>query len=296
MLYGQADYFYPDNQSTRLLWYHDHAHGITRVNAYAGIATGYLLLDMSQETTLSGRIPSISSTIPLVFQDKIFVDPATIKGTDPTLGTVARPDIQPCERHSLVRPLLRSVKVEKSGRRQLCYSPQILPAFRSSSATPCSANGLVYPLLTVEPKPYRFFFLNANNARFLNINLLQVERPPRYYTRHGAHSPTYLIPTNPPGPPIIQIGTEGGYLHEEVVYSNNISSALSRLRATCSWVMPRGRIASSTSPDFKDGIEFTMYNDAPGPFPVGDPATHYFLNNITRLGLQPVRGRTQGQI
>jgi spore coat protein A len=40
-----ADYFYPNNQSARLLWYHDHAFGITRTNAYSGIAAGYLITD-----------------------------------------------------------------------------------------------------------------------------------------------------------------------------------------------------------------------------------------------------------
>ena len=30
----------PNNQSARMMWYHDHAHGITRLNAYAGIASG----------------------------------------------------------------------------------------------------------------------------------------------------------------------------------------------------------------------------------------------------------------
>ena len=35
-------------------------------------------------------------------------------------------------------------------------------------------NGLVYPVLTVEAKRYRFFALNACNARFLNLNLLEV--------------------------------------------------------------------------------------------------------------------------
>ena len=57
MATGQADYYYPNAQSTRLVWYHDHAHGITRLNAYAGIATGYLLLDTVQESAL-GQIPN----------------------------------------------------------------------------------------------------------------------------------------------------------------------------------------------------------------------------------------------
>ena len=75
--------------------------------------------------------------------------------------------------------------------------PQTLHRFRSSSATPCSLTGLVYPLLTVEPKPYRFFILNANNARFLNINLLQARYYHRwYYTRYGANFSNLPDPTN----------------------------------------------------------------------------------------------------
>src|SRR5437762_3151674 len=42
---NQAEYYYPMNQSARMLWYHDHAWGITRLNAYAGIATALLIRD-----------------------------------------------------------------------------------------------------------------------------------------------------------------------------------------------------------------------------------------------------------
>lgn len=35
---GSAEYYYPLNQSARFGWYHDHAFGITRLNANAGIA------------------------------------------------------------------------------------------------------------------------------------------------------------------------------------------------------------------------------------------------------------------
>jgi hypothetical protein len=36
---GQEEPCYPNQQSARLRWYHDHAHDITRLNAYAGLAT-----------------------------------------------------------------------------------------------------------------------------------------------------------------------------------------------------------------------------------------------------------------
>ena len=42
---NEAEYFYPNNQSARMLWYHDHAIGITRLNAYAGIASAYIIRD-----------------------------------------------------------------------------------------------------------------------------------------------------------------------------------------------------------------------------------------------------------
>ena len=42
---AQADYYYPNQQSSRLVWYHDHALGITRTNAYAGIASAYIIKD-----------------------------------------------------------------------------------------------------------------------------------------------------------------------------------------------------------------------------------------------------------
>src|SRR5512146_94952 len=42
---GQAEYYYPNDQSARMMWYHDHAVGITRLNAYAGIATAYIVRD-----------------------------------------------------------------------------------------------------------------------------------------------------------------------------------------------------------------------------------------------------------
>ena len=42
---GSQTFFYTNQQSARLLFYHDHSHGITRLNVYAGEAAGYLITD-----------------------------------------------------------------------------------------------------------------------------------------------------------------------------------------------------------------------------------------------------------
>ena len=89
---GKLTFYYTNQQSARLMFYHDHAMGITRLNVYAGEAAGYLITDPT-ETALqaAGTIPPMADTIPLIIQDKTFVNPATITTTDPTWawGTVA---------------------------------------------------------------------------------------------------------------------------------------------------------------------------------------------------------------
>jgi len=71
---GSMTFYYTNQQSARLMFYHDHSYGITRLNVYVGEAGGYLLQD-SQEAALvqAGVIPS--TQIPLIIQDKTFVPP-----------------------------------------------------------------------------------------------------------------------------------------------------------------------------------------------------------------------------
>ncbi len=67
---GEFDtYEYPNNQLPATLWYHDHALGITRLNAYMGLAGFYLLRD-GFEAGLG--LPSGEFEIPLVVQDRQF--------------------------------------------------------------------------------------------------------------------------------------------------------------------------------------------------------------------------------
>jgi FtsP/CotA-like multicopper oxidase with cupredoxin domain len=71
---GVMTFYYTNQQSARLMFYHDHAYGITRLNVYAGEAAPYIITDETEQALLNaGLIPGADSTIPLVVQDKTFV-------------------------------------------------------------------------------------------------------------------------------------------------------------------------------------------------------------------------------
>jgi spore coat protein A, manganese oxidase len=131
---GSSDgnpYAYPNQQSSTLLWYHDHADQITRLNVYAGLVGLYIIRDAADtgaETNGLG-VPGGAYEIPLIFSDKLF---------------------------------------DSSG--QLFYSPDStwIPEFFGD--TPL-VNGSAQPFLNVEPRMYRFRILNASNARFYNLDI-----------------------------------------------------------------------------------------------------------------------------
>ena len=53
---GAQTYYYTNQQSARLMFYHDHAHGITRLNVYAGEAAGYVVTDDIEQNLISGGV------------------------------------------------------------------------------------------------------------------------------------------------------------------------------------------------------------------------------------------------
>ncbi len=95
---GVMTFFYTNQQSARLMFYHDHSYGITRLNVYAGEAAGYLVSDPVEQTLINGGTVSgpagnsalvaagtiPAEQIPLIIQDKAFVDATTIGTLDPT--------------------------------------------------------------------------------------------------------------------------------------------------------------------------------------------------------------------
>jgi len=199
---GSLTFFYSNQQSARLMFYHDHAFGITRLNVYAGEAAGYLLTDATEQNLIStGVIPN--EQIPLIIQDKSFVNATTIGATDPTWNWGSTPGIP----HSgdlwvphVYMPNQNPndlLGVNPFGRWD--YGPWFWPPWPAKTGpitnpdgtvkpgvpdvsmgmeafndTPL-VNGTAYPSLTIQPKAYRFRILNAANDRFWNLQLIQAD-------------------------------------------------------------------------------------------------------------------------
>jgi FtsP/CotA-like multicopper oxidase with cupredoxin domain len=98
---GSGTMYFPNNLSGRLMMYHDHVSGLTKLNVYVGEAAGYVVYDMIElglvadaigvknlampTGTLESAVPLLDTVgIPLVFQDKTFVP----KNIGPVGGSV----------------------------------------------------------------------------------------------------------------------------------------------------------------------------------------------------------------
>lgn len=204
---GTASYYYPNDQSARLVWYHDHAIGITRLNAYAGIASAYIITDDFEAGLVSsGLLPDLVG-IPLVIQDKGFV-PKNIFKQDPTWrwgdpGSLWYPhDYEVNDFRTGPNPRGRwdwgpTMDPPAQGTKPLPRVSAIPEAFFDTIVI----NGAPYPKVSVPPKRMRFRLLNGSQARFYHLNL---------YEEDPANAGEARVGT--PGPVMYQVGTEGGFL------------------------------------------------------------------------------------
>ena len=261
---NEAEYYYPNNQGARMIWYHDQTFGNTRINAYAGIATGYVITDEYETSLVSDHnlpspvdLPGPSNlsgrTVYLVFQDKIFVSSYAV-ANDPSWFDA----------------------VEDSQTGDLWYAHEYDPAKweltpgKTPPAISCIpeffgdtmlVNGAAYPYLEVEPRQYRFRMLNACNARFLNPRLVYADPLHPTEPQVGIAGPVL-------GPGFVQIGTEGGFMPHRVPLDGAPGSTL--------LMAPAER--ADLIVDFRGlpvGTNLILYSDAPAPFPMGDPDNDY---------------------
>ncbi|WDZ84392.1 hypothetical protein [Micromonospora cathayae] len=203
---GAVTLYYPNQQSGRMMWMHDHSLGITRLTVYSGQLGLYMLDDpVQQQLVTDGVVPA--EQITLVVQDKTFVpDPAQLAAEDPTWDTanwggkgslwfphVYMPNQNPYNETG-ANPMGRwdygpwfwppFTGIEQGPVPNPYYDPvrrpwepPLQPGTPTPSVVPEAfqdtpiVNGCPYPYLEVEPKAYRFRILNACSDRSLNLQL-----------------------------------------------------------------------------------------------------------------------------
>ena len=205
---GAMTFFYTNQQSARLMFYHDHAWGITRLNVYAGEAAAYIITDPTEQALVAqGVLPA--DQIPLVIQDKTFVPspeqlamqdplwdmtrwggygqlwvphvyvPAQNPGDSSGVNQFGRwaygPWFWPPTSNIDFPPIANAWYDPACDPNVRWCEPPLMPAtpfvsmgMEAFNDTPL-VNGTVYPTVTVEPKSYRLRILNAANDRFFNL-------------------------------------------------------------------------------------------------------------------------------
>jgi FtsP/CotA-like multicopper oxidase with cupredoxin domain len=208
---GSMTFYYSNAQSARLMFYHDHALGITRLNVYLGIAAPYILTDPTEQAlinggtigTLSVAAGTIPATeIPLVIQDKTFVpSPAQLAIQDPTwnwgsMGKLWYPHVYMPNQNPFspagVTPMGRWDYGPWFGIPGILNGPVSNPYYVPGGTEPPQmpgtpnvsivgetffdtpvVNGTAYPTLTLQPQAYRFRILSAGDDRGWNLSLFK---------------------------------------------------------------------------------------------------------------------------
>jgi hypothetical protein len=204
---NEAVYSYPNTQAAAPLWFHDHTLGATRLNVYAGLAGGYYLLDPTQESHFQqiGMRP-VTEVIPIILQDRMFDTNGQLYFPSGFPGGLNGPPPNP-------------------------QHPYWNPEFLGDTIL---VNGKAWPFLAVEPRRYRFLFLNGSNARTYEMFFVNPA-------------------TKKMGPVMWVIGNDGGFLDRPSIIDPNAAqpieptSSSSPASATrSSWTSPASRTRRSS--------------------------------------------------
>jgi bilirubin oxidase len=145
------DYYYPNAQNARTLWYHDHAVDHTAENAYFGQAGFYILHD-DQELNLG--LPQDKYDVPLGLAAKRFNPDGTL------------------------------------------WDPEANQEETSLYGDVFMVNGQPWPHLDVEPRRYRFRFLNTGISRTYRISFEDPSGTPQTFKMIGSDAGLLLNPVD----------------------------------------------------------------------------------------------------
>lgn len=148
---GEHVSHYPNGNRAGMLWYHDHAMGLTRLNVYAGLVGSYLVEgghhgDGACRDRRTGAVAVLPEQLPMAIQDRAF-------RTD---GTLFYPDSRAFF-DAYAGPFYPTTPVP----------PVWNPEFFGNTII---VNGVVWPRHDVRRARYRLRILNGCDSRFLELN------------------------------------------------------------------------------------------------------------------------------
>jgi len=239
-------YHYVNRQEATTLWFHDHALGIVRLNLYAGLMGFYFIRDNRDTGAANNPItlPAGPYEAELLLADRQFdVNGQLYFPDSDNPANLNGPPSNP-DKH-----------------------PFWIPEFFGDVIT---VNGKSWPTMAVEPRRYRFRFLNGSNARFYIMQL---------FNQHGVD----MHVNGAAGPAIWQIGSDGGFFNTPVKLADpangNQQCAGSPIGnntdiqagARCLFMAPAERADVIIDFSGQAGKTFTLKNFAVIPFPSGGP-------------------------
>ena len=233
-------YNYPNRQEAAALIFHDHVLGNLRLNLYAGIAGGYVIedpaiiptdatgvwvsnaiasppinsCDPKSKKCLPSNLPGSAQIIPVVIQDRMFDTNGQVFWPADTAGGVQS---SPNPEH-----------------------PYWVPDYIGDTIV---VNGKAWPYLDVEPKRYRFLFINASHTRIYDLNL---------------------------GIPMWVIATDAGYLDKPVQVNNLLITSGERYEVIIDFAAHAGH-------------NMTLTNSAVAPYPNGSAPNPSTTGNVMQF-------------
>jgi FtsP/CotA-like multicopper oxidase with cupredoxin domain len=226
-----TNYRYVNSQEATTLWFHDHSLGTTRLNVYSGMAGFYLIRDNRDTGNADNPIglPAGAFEQELMIADRQF----------DTNGQLLFPDGTPSDNPTGIN----------GGPPNPDAHPFWIPEFFGDVIT---VNGKSWPFFEVQPRRYRFRVVNASNARFYQMQLFR--------------SDSHHQPTTTEGPPIWQIGSDGGLLNAPT----NVDAGSDPEHL---FLAPAERADIIIDFAGQSGKNFILVNGqgAFAPFPSGDP-------------------------
>jgi FtsP/CotA-like multicopper oxidase with cupredoxin domain len=218
-----AQYNYPNNQQEGTIWFHDHALGITRLNVYAGLAGLQPIIDPANLPVTA--LPQLTDgyDIPLIIQDRTFDTTCEIM-----YNLASNPMPNPA------------------------VHPFWIPEFIGDTIV---VNGKTWPYLDVEPRQYRFRFVNGSNARFYELELKSADDPV-----------TGVLGTKLP---MLAIATDDGYLMNAVSTNLLVIGPGERYEVVVDF-------SGVTTP-------VTMFNKARTPYPGGGKVVKGLTDRVMQI-------------